>query len=393
MRKIIFQWGIGPFTGWGVYGLNLALNARGEGLSIATACPFVPERLFIDAARLWVLRDFIAASRALVADLAQRRGRVQIADALVLHCLYGQMQLGALGPNETNVTGARTIGVGFFEDPVLHSDARERGRAYEKLIVGSQWNAEILRANGLDRVEVVLQGIDPSLFHPAPRAGLFAGRFAVFSGGKLEFRKGQDIVLKAFALFHRRHPDSVLLTAWQSPTPKISAETMTGKPGVTPVPMRSDGGIDVYSWTQAFDVPATAIIDLGALPNALMPPLLREADAGLFPNRCEGGTNLVAMEAMACGVPTVLSANTGHLDLIQPDNCYALRRQFPVVFAGRRLEGWGESDPEEIVAALEAIYTDREMSRTRGSAGAATLAKLSWQSQIRALLKTLAEGG
>ena len=103
-----------------------------------------------------VLRDFIAASRALVADLAQRRGRVQIADALVLHCLYGQMQLGALGPNETNVTGARTIGVGFFEDPVLHSDARERGRAYEKLIVGSQWNAEILRANGLDRVEVVL---------------------------------------------------------------------------------------------------------------------------------------------------------------------------------------------------------------------------------------------
>ena len=46
--------------------------------------------------------------------------------------------------------------------------------------------------------------------------------------------------------------------------------------------------------------------------------LLKQADLAVFPNRCEGGTNLVAMEAIACGVPTVLSANSGHLDLLRP---------------------------------------------------------------------------
>ena len=48
-----------------------------------------------------------------------------------------------------------------------------------------------------------------------------------------------------------------------------------------------------------------------------MPDVLRRADVALFPNRCEGGTNLVAMEAAAVGVPVVLSANTGHLDVIR----------------------------------------------------------------------------
>ena len=44
-----------------------------------------------------------------------------------------------------------------------------------------------------------------------------------------------------------------------------------------------------------------------------MGAVMQEADVALFPNRCEGGNNLVALEAIASGVPTILSANTGHL--------------------------------------------------------------------------------
>src|SRR3546814_14756814 len=58
--------------------------------------------------------------------------------------------------------------------------------------------------------------------------------------------------------------------------------------------------------------------------------LMREADVALFPNRAEGGTNLVAMEAMACGVPTILSANTGHPDIVAEGACIPPRRQRPV---------------------------------------------------------------
>jgi len=42
----------------------------------------------------------------------------------------------------------------------------------------------------------------------------------------------------------------------------------------------------------------------------------------------QGGTNLVAMEAFAAGIPSIISANTGHLDLIDDDRCFPLRLQY-----------------------------------------------------------------
>ena len=50
--------------------------------------------------------------------------------------------------------------------------------------------------------------------------------------------------------------------------------------------------------------------------NRQLPHLIKQADVAVFASRCEGGTNLMAMETLACGVPTLISANTGHLDLL-----------------------------------------------------------------------------
>ena len=36
-------------------------------------------------------------------------------------------------------------------------------------------------------------------------------------GGKLEMRKGQDIIIRAFRLFSQRVPEAVLVTAWHNP--------------------------------------------------------------------------------------------------------------------------------------------------------------------------------
>src|SRR5262249_7483866 len=130
------------------------------------------------------------------------------------------------------------------------------------------------------------------------------------------------------------------------------------------------------------------ILDLGSVPNMLMPPILREMNVAVFPNRAEGGTNLVAMECMACGVPVVLSRNTGHRDLIDGENCYTLDRQgsVPGEWAGiKDVEGWGESDVDEIVARLEEVFNDQAEARRRGSLGAKMLSGLSWATTARAL--------
>jgi glycosyltransferase involved in cell wall biosynthesis len=214
----------------------------------------------------------------------------------------------------------------------------------------------------------------------------------VFSGGKLERRKGQDLVLLAFAAFAARHPDAVLVTAWHSPWP-VTALTVNANPAIAPVQLTSEGRLDPPAWAASNGVSAEHFIDLGVVPNHLMPRVLREMDVAVFPNRCEGGTNLVAMECMACGVPAIVASNTGHRDLIATGAAYSLRRQGPVPDGDGGTEGWGESDIEEIVAGLEHFHANREKARRRGAAGAVAMQDWSWRNQIVRLHDALAPLG
>jgi glycosyltransferase involved in cell wall biosynthesis len=92
-------------------------------------------------------------------------------------------------------------------------------------------------------VDLVLQGIDPTLFHPAPKSGLFKDRFVVFSGGKIEYRKGQDLVLLVFRVFLVRHPEVLLVTAWHGSWPEL-ALSLAANTRIAPVP--------VSPWIPAF---------------------------------------------------------------------------------------------------------------------------------------------
>src|SRR5262249_5848241 len=101
------------------------------------------------------------------------------------------------------------------------------------------------------------------------------------------------------------------------------------------------------------------------------------------PNRGEGGTNLVAMECMACGLPTILSRNTGHLDLIdENESCYLLDKQGQTLYglAGANGgPGWGRSKVGEIVEVLEQGFSDRSEAAWRGRCAAERLSQLTWE--------------
>jgi len=97
------------------------------------------------------------------------------------------------------------------------------------------------------------------------------------------------------------------------------------------------------------------------------------------------------MEAMACGVPTVLSANTGHLDLIEGDNCYPVTDQKPCFEGFDKTGEWQEVSVDGIVDCLERAYADREDCKRRGAEGAATLKNLSWRGQVPALVEAISD--
>jgi glycosyltransferase involved in cell wall biosynthesis len=286
---------------------------------------------------------------------------------------------------ESMMSGRPTIGVVFFETAQLGSHALDRARAMPLVITGSTWNTSVLAEYGIGNVATVLQGIDPTLFHRAPRSNMLDNRFCVFSGGKLEYRKGQDIILTAFRSFARRHKEALLVTAWHSPWPYV-ARTLDVSPHTSPVTLAEDGSLDVGQWAANNDIDPEQILDLGPVANRQLPAVLREMDVAVFTNRSEGGTNLVAMECMACGVPVVLSKNTGHLDLIDDDVCFPLQSQAPIAGIGAGVggtSGWGESSVDELVETLERIYADRKAAEQRGHKAAEMLQGLTWARTAR----------
>jgi glycosyltransferase involved in cell wall biosynthesis len=376
--------------GWGVYAINMALHWFDDPeLAPLAIMPFKAGDILGPEALPPAWRERLAAfaesSLGFQKYIASLPGALLDVSVPVLHPVYDQMRVAPI-EGERYVFGKPTIGMVFSIDTALDHAAHERARRFALIVAGSRWNQQVVESAGIGPTALVLQGIEPSLFHP----GTGTSRFAIFSGGKLEYRKGQDLVMRAFRQFHARHRDALLVTAWHSPWPGLS-QSLAGTDMPAP-PLDGEGHNNVLGWAAMAGLPADAVLDLGAVPQPKMPAILRDMDAADFPNRCECGTNLVAMECMACGVPTVLSANTGHLDLMEPDNCYALSRQRPVdpgkaSVAGA--EGWGESDIEEIVEQLEAIYGNRGEALRRGARGAATLARLTWARQINALKTTI----
>jgi glycosyltransferase involved in cell wall biosynthesis len=385
--RVVINWSVSSFTGWGVYGLNLALHwSRDPDLEPMTSIPITPDEIAVNPIQRKALAPFLALSQALQANLPPLGAARFPLECPVLTDID-------LSPNgfEYPISGRPTIGMVFFDTAKLGVAAIERARSLPLIVTGSDWNRRILQAYGLDNVANVLQGVDPALFHPAPSGGWLGERFCVFSGGKLEYRKAQDIALAAFRLFAQRHPEALLVTAWHCPWRGL-AQTLDQSGLLAPVQFHGDGQIDVAGWARANGIATDQILDLGAVPNHEMPSVLREMDVAVFPNRCEGGTNLVAMECMACGLPVILSRNTGHLDLIEAENCFPLEHQGTL--GGHRagigaVPGWGESSVEEVVETLETVFADRAEARRRGQRGAATMAKLTWQQtadQLKALV-------
>jgi glycosyltransferase involved in cell wall biosynthesis len=383
-QRIIMQWSISSFFGWGMYGLNLALNWAGD----PTIEPFCagaidPGQISLDPLRQRAILPFLVRSIEFQAKMKQHSDSAVTADVPVLLAL-GNGLCGSTAAHNVVLAGQPTIGVVFFEES-LDAQAIERGKQPALIVAGSTWNEQVLRACGLDRVRTVFQGIDPTQFHRAPKLGLMRDRFLIFSGGKVELRKGQDIVLAAFKVFAKRHPEATLVTAWHSPWPHL-ARSLDQSGIAAPIVFDKDGKVDVRAWVEANDIAPERVIDLGNVPNISMPSVLREMDAAVFTNRAEGGTNLVAMECMASGVPVILSRNTGHLDLIEEDNCYPLLDQRAV--AGRwnsigDVRCWGESQVDEVVERLEQVFAERVEAERRGRRGAVTMQCFTWAETAR----------
>jgi glycosyltransferase involved in cell wall biosynthesis len=142
----------------------------------------------------------------------------------------------------------------------------------------------------------------------------------------------------------------------------------------------------------ANDIDLGRTVGVRSADNQTMARVYQQTDVGLFPNRCEGGTNLVLMEYMACGKPVIASYSSGHKDVVGPANAVLVRdlRPTPVRLSRELTAVYDEPSVDEVIAHLEWAYHHRAELRALGQEAGKHLAGLTWRrtaEQFRQLLE------
>ncbi len=385
--KIGINWELHGETGWGLIAIHLAAEFLRQGL--AAPIPVARPRA-LDLSPLFrrLLAPALKAQEAFRRAIeGQTKGSGEWQLPFPLLCA-----LGADFQHLTGVVGSKNIGIIVLEDDVFSEAGRGRAARLDGFLAGSEWCAGLVRSAGVGRVGVWHQGIDRTTFFPGPRANLFPDRFVVFSGGKLEYRKAQDLVVAAFRRFHERHPEALLVCQWATHFPQLAAGLSRSTVVSGPPPVDPAGRLDVAGWLRREGLPDSAFAVIDFVPNAMMGGVIRDMDVAVFPNRAEGGTNLVAMECLASGVPCILADNTGQRDLLTWVDAYPLTRQDPVARDPSEAwcRDWRESDVDEIVETLETVYTHREEARAKGLRSARAMQDFGWDVRARKLFEAIA---
>jgi glycosyltransferase involved in cell wall biosynthesis len=287
------------------------------------------------------------------------------------------------------IRGIKNYGYTFFEN-LLEEGARDNARFFDLVFAGSTWCRERLEERGIDWTETLIQGVDPGLFFPIDfEKPSGKDRFIIFSGGKFELRKGQDLVLRAVKALQDRYEDIILMTLWYNPW-RFSLETMKDSPHIA-FELRGETWEEAVKHIMALNGmdPARNIV-LPPINNDQLRSLYANTDIGVFPNRCEGGTNLVLMEYMACAKPVIASYSSGHRDVVTERNALLLRdlKSCEVLDEqNRAIALWDEPDLDELTSRLEYAYLNRDgLDGIAGRAGD-DMKRFSWRATAEELLR------
>jgi glycosyltransferase involved in cell wall biosynthesis len=283
-------------------------------------------------------------------------------------------------PLFANARGTRNYGYTFFENELTRQSI-ENAQRYDLILAGSTWCRDRLLEKGISHCDVLIQGIDPKRFYPI-ESETSQDRFVIFSGGKFELRKGQDILLRAVKILQDKYPDIFLVNCWYNLWAE-SLRQMTSSPYITFKFNKNASWAHMMQRTYTDNgLDRDRILTMELVPHHRLRSLYRQTDIGVFPNRCEGGTNLVLMEYMACAKPVIASLAGGQKDIVTEQNALLLRqlKDINIVSDDGALVGrWQDPSLDELVAQLEYAYHHRETTKIKARQAGEDLQQFTWK--------------
>jgi glycosyltransferase involved in cell wall biosynthesis len=343
-------------TGWGVCSTNLAKEiSKKEKIRYVTT-----EMDFSVAERNLLELSFFKSLHYQNFEYLKNQKKYPIINALE-HDLF---------PYIDYFNGSFRIGI-CFSDREIPENLIKKAQEFDVIVAGSTWCQKVLERHGL-KSQVILQGIDPLFFNKErSEKQIFLDDFLIFSGGKFEYRKGQDATIKAYKVIQDKYPDVKLVCAWANFYTKDSGRSELEKAGVD----------------------LNRVIAIPGLTNSCMSQVYQNTDVGVFPSRCEAGTNLVLMEYMACGKPAIATVGTGQSDIVNEKNGIVLENSgvCHLVDKDNRLiaDNWEEPNVDSIIDKLEWSYNNRNKLKPLAKKGAKLMTQYTWKHMAESILNLI----
>ena len=258
-------------------------------------------------------------------------------------------------------------------------------RHLDAVVVPSQFCRETLLDSGLTGldVHVIPHGVDPNVYSPGDREPAGSrDELRLLYIGTPAMRKGLDVFLHAveagFPQTEGLHvtiktnnwdsrPDSY--NGWQAHVHKLK-----------------ERGFRIKTITET-------------LSEGEMAELYREADLLCQPFRGEG-FGMPILEAMACGTPTVVTAWSGPLDFVTPNNAFLLNdfvsrdcgMLFPIDFAPvDSAAQMVEPSAASCAEILASVAANRDQLKSRSVAAAKTAEQWTWERAAKMFLRDVVE--
>lgn len=269
----------------------------------------------------------------------------------------------------------RTIGYTAWETAMMPQNWVDGCNMVDEVWIPSFHNRDVLKRSDVEvPIYVVPHPIDTERFSPAKIR--LNGTFTFISVFRWGLRKGWPELFTAYEQAFNSSCDVILrvLTNYRSDEHRAQAQAIIEH-------FRQRGK------------PQVEILPLEFVPYDFMPILYQNADAFVLPSRGEGFC-LPCAEAMACGLPAIVTNATAFLDYVDKNNGY------PVSF--RTEEAEDSSDPDRdattwVVADIEDLsnqmlqaWSDAGELRRRGTNARATIeSKFSYKRVADTMIRRL----
>jgi len=147
----------------------------------------------------------------------------------------------------------------------------------------------------------------------------------------------------------------------------------------------------VCQMTTDMFIPGNVKIICGELPHKCMPDILSLADCFVFPSHGEG-FSLPPLEAMACGLPVILSSGHSHMDFLNSDYMYGVTANIKIP---ARYDSWENQgnfvrcDINQLASAMRYVYDHQEEAKARGIASVEYVEKYEYHKTMEGLADTI----